>query len=149
MTQPGLHRADPPTLVEGVIPSFMNTVVTCLLTALGRRATRSDMAPLFDGLGLRGLCLRPRLPGSRAWKSVRVRPLAALWAAVVPTARPGFLTTCSGLLFGVCAVVVGFSDEDADGGGVLAQQMMVLVVTEGGEVDSLGAGAVLARCWRR
>lgn len=76
-----------------------------------------------------GVCVAAALVGvlGRAWKVARVRPVAALRAAVVPTGRPGFLATCTGLLFGVCSVAIGFSDEVTDDGGVLALQMMVLL----------------------
>jgi hypothetical protein len=63
----------------------------------------------------------------RAFSVARVRPVAALRAAVVPKGRPGILATGTGLLFGVCAVAIGFSGEVADDGGVLALQMMVLL----------------------
>jgi hypothetical protein len=76
-----------------------------------------------------GVCVAAALLGvlGRAWKVARVRPVAALRAAVVPKGRPGIVATGTGLLFGVCAVAIGFSGEVADDGGVLALQMMVLL----------------------
>jgi hypothetical protein len=75
------------------------------------------------------VCVAAALVGvlGRAWKVARVRPVAALRAAVVPKERPGIVATGTGLLFGVSAVAIGFSEEVAEDGGVLALQMMVLL----------------------
>lgn len=87
-----------------------------------------QVTPLVAGIAV-AVCVVAALVGvlGRAWKVARVRPVAALRAAVVPKGRPGIVATGTGLLFGVSAVAIGFSEEVAEDGGVLALQMMVLL----------------------